>query len=246
MADQDVLVHTMVELADTLVEDFDVVDLLTLLTDRCVEVFDVQDAGLMLAAPMGGELRVMSSSSVVMRDLELIELQADDGPCVEAYRSGEAILNQDLADVEERWPRFTPAAAAAGFGSVSAIPMRLRGATIGALNLLRTARAPLGAVELSAARAMVDVATIAVLQHQASVDAQVLNAQLNSALDSRVLLEQAKGMLAERAGIEVDEAFAWLRSHARNRNLRLSTLAQDVLDGKVSDREIEPAGRTAP
>ena len=244
MAEQDVVTRTLVELADTLVADFDVVDLMSLLTDRCLDAFDVQAAGLMLAAPMGGELRVMASSSATMRDLELYELQNSDGPCIDAYRTGEPVLSQDLATAAQRWPRFTPAAVAAGFRSVSAIPMRLRGTTIGALNLFRTDSSPLGDADVSAAQAFADVATIAILQHQASLDARTVNTQLNHALNSRVLIEQAKGMLAERAAIDVDEAFRWLRGHARRHNLRLAALAQDFLDGTVTHGSIEPADRT--
>ncbi len=243
MPDQDVLTRTLVELADTLVEDFDIVDLLTLLTDRCLEAFEVPAAGLMLAAPMGGDLRVMASSSAEMRKLELHEIQASDGPCIECYRTGEPVLNEDLATAAARWPQFTPAAVAAGFGSVSAIPMRLRDTTIGALNLFHAGREALADADVSAARAFADVATIVVLSHQAAIDARTVNTQLNHALNSRVIIEQAKGMLAERAAIDVEEAFRWLRGHARNHNLRLAALAQDFLDGNVTYESMEPAHR---
>ena len=233
MASQEVLARTLVELADTLVDDFDVVDLMTLLADRCVEVFDVQDAGLMLAAHVGGQLRVMASSSPEMRGLELYELQTSEGPCWDCYHSGEPVFNQDLSAAVERWPQFAPAAMAAGVKSVSAIPMRLRGTTIGALNLFRTTADNLDPDDLAAARAFADVATIAVLQNQAAIDARLLNTQLNYALNSRIVIEQAKGMLAERANIEVSDAFHRLRGHARSHNLRLGTLAQDFIEGRV-------------
>ena len=245
MANQNILTSTLVELADTLVDDFDVVDLLTFLTDRCLDAFDVQAAGLMLAAPMGSDLRVVASSSAAMRDLEVFEIQASEGPCIDCYRSGDPVLNIVLDEAAQRWPRFTPVALAAGFHSVSAMPMRLRGTTIGALNLFRTASSPMDDDELSAARAFADVATIAILQHHAAVDARNVNEQLNHALNSRVLIEQAKGMLAERAGIDIDEAFRRLRLHARNNNLRLSALAQDLLDGNVTYAEMEPVERPA-
>src|SRR5437588_3136797 len=138
------LVRTLVELADTLVDDFDVVELLTHLADRCVEVLDVTAAGLMLARPGGGELQVVASSSDAMRVLELFELQAEEGPCPDSYRTGEPVVNQDLATVDGRWPRFAPQALAAGFRSVHALPMRLRGVTIGALNLFRATDGGLG------------------------------------------------------------------------------------------------------
>lgn len=240
MTTQDVLTQTLVELADTLVDDFDVVDLLTLLTDRCVELFDVQDAGIMLAAPMGDPLRVMASSSQVMRDLELYELQLREGPCVDCYHSGEPVFNEKLETTRRRWPDFTPAALDAGIRSVSAIPMRLRGTTIGALNLFRTRADELDGDDLATVRAFADVATIAILQHQAADDARVLNGQLNHALNSRIVIEQAKGMLAERANIDVAEAFHWLRNHARSHHLRLGTLAQDFIDGHVPLATIAP------
>ena len=240
MATQDLLIRTLVELADSLVDDFDVVELLTLLTDRCVEAFEVDDAGLMLAAPIGGPLRVMASSSAAMRDLELAELQSSEGPCVDCYGSGEPVRNADLASATDRWPQFAPAALAAGFRSVSAVPMRWRGTTIGALNLFRADPGELDDADIDAARAFADVATIAILQHQAAVDARTVNDQLNHALNSRVIIEQAKGMLAERAGLGVDEAFLWLRAHARRHNLRLAALAQDLLEGDVTLADIQP------
>ncbi|MET0727490.1 MAG: GAF and ANTAR domain-containing protein [Acidimicrobiales bacterium] len=244
MASQAVLTQTLVELADTLTEDFDVVDLLCLLTDRCVQAFDVDDAGLMLASPIGGDLRVMASSSAAMRDLELYELQSSDGPCLDSYSTGDVVLDEDLRSALNRWPQFTPAALQAGFRSVAALPMRLRGTTIGALNLFRTSPGAMSAVDLSAARAFADVATIAILQHQAVIDSRVVNEQLNHALNSRIVIEQAKGMLAERAGIEVEQAFSWLRNHARGHNLRLADLARDFVDGNVALETIDQRGRT--
>jgi len=233
MSRQEMLLHTLVELADTLVEDFDVVDLLTNLTDRCVDAFDIRAAGIMLAAPMGADLRVIASSSDTMRDLELLELQAGEGPCLDAYRSGETVLASDLHRETHRWPRFVPAALAAGFTSVNAIPMRHRGVTIGGLNLFGADSGSMTDPELAAARAFADVATIAILQHRATVDAKVLNDQLTLALNTRITLEQAKGMLAERAGIDIDTAFTRLRQHARDHNMRLVDVAQAVLDGTM-------------
>ena len=238
MAEPELLTRTLVELADTLVDDFDVVDLLTLLSDRCCEAFEISDAGIMLAAPIGGELRLMASSSAAIRDIELYELQARDGPCLDCYRSGEPVVNQDVAAAIGRWPAFAPAALAAGFRTVSAIPMRLRGRIIGALNLFRTEEAAMSDADLSGARAFADVATIAILSHQAATDARLVNEQLNRALNSRVIIEQAKGMLAERADLDVDQAFVWLRSQARRNNLRLVDVAQDFIQGRI--RAIEP------
>jgi GAF domain-containing protein len=227
------LVRTLVELADTLVADFDVVELLTLLTDRCVDVLDVGAAGLMLVAP-DGDLRVMASSSDTMRVLELFELQSQEGPCLDCYRSGRAVVNRDLRADDSRWPRFGAEALAAGFHSVHALPMRLRGSVIGALNLFHVAAGEMPPADLEAAQALADVATIALLQHRAALEAQVLNEQLNHALNSRIVIEQAKGMVAEREGLNMGQAFAALRNHARNHNLRLADVAADVIGGKLA------------
>jgi hypothetical protein len=243
MPRETLLARTFVELADTLVEDFDVVDLLTLLTHRCVEALEVTAAGLMLAGPGGADLRVLAASSEAMRLLELFELQAEAGPCVDCYRTGEPVLNQDLATVDGRWPRFAARAIDAGFRSVHALPMRLRGLTIGALNLFRAEEGGLEAADVLAAQAFADVATIAVLQHRAALEAKVLNDQLSDALNTRVVIEQAKGVLAERAGLDMENAFSRLRGHARSHNLRLVDVAQAVIDGKLSTSSIENSTR---
>lgn len=237
------LAKTFVELADTLVADFDVVELLTLLADRCVEVLDVGAAGLMLVAPEG-DLRVMASSSEAMRVLELFELQAREGPCLDCYRTGEPVVNQDLPAVGGRWPRFAPEALATGFHSVHALPMRLRGTVIGALNLFHVEPGEMRQADIAAAQALADVATIAILSHRAAREAQVVNEQLNVALNSRVVIEQAKGMVAERSGLSMEEAFSTLRNHARNHNLRLADVAQEVIAGRLAASALDlPAGR---
>jgi GAF domain-containing protein len=226
------LAGTLVKLADTLVADFDVVDLLTVLADRCVEVLEVGAAGLMLVAPEG-DLRVMASSSETMRVLELFELQSQEGPCLDCYRTGLPVVNQDLDAAHERWPRFTIEALGAGFHSVHALPMRLRGSVIGALNLFHQEPGAMKQEDVDAAQALADMATIAILHHRASIEAQDLNDQLNHALNSRIVIEQAKGMIAEREGVNMDQAFATLRNHARNHNLRLVIVAQDVITGTL-------------
>ena len=238
MPRETLLTRTLVELADTLVDDFDLVELLTLLTDRCVEVLDVAAAGLMLAAP-DGDLRVMASSSEAMRVLELFELQAEEGPCLDSYRSGRAVTSADLGP-DGRWPRFAPEAAAAGFNSVHAVPMRLRGAVIGALNLFRTDRGEMALEDIDAAQALADVATIAVLQHRAVLAAQLVNEQLQQALNSRIVIEQAKGMVAERAGLDMEQAFHSLRTHARGHNLRLVDVATSVIHGELKVADLDP------
>lgn len=237
MTRETVLSRTLVELADTLVDDFDVVDLLTLLADRCIEVLDVDAAGIMLAGP-DGELRVMASSSEAMRVLELFEIQAQEGPCLDCYRTGEAIVNQDLAADGGRWPRFAAEALDTGFRSAHALPMRLRGSVIGALNLFRSGVGEMGPADVVVAQAFADVATIAILQHRAAREAQVLNQQLTHALNSRVILEQAKGMVAERLDLDMERSFAVLRNHARHDNLRLSDVARSVIDGSLAPADL--------
>lgn len=227
MPREELLTQTFVELADSLVEDFDVVDLLTLLADRCVGVVDVTAAGLMLASA-GGELRVLASSSEAMRVLELFEAQADEGPCVDAYRSGLPVVNLTIDEANGRWPRFAPKAALAGFRSVHALPMRLRGDNIGALNLFQAEEGRLHAADVAAAQALADVATIAILAHRAARDARVRNEQLTEALNTRIVIEQAKGVVAERAGLDMDDAFTRLRRYARKHNLRLSDVAHAI------------------
>jgi len=243
MAREVKLARTLVDLADTLVADFDVVELLTLLADRCVDVLDVGAAGLMVAAP-NGDLRVMASSSETVRLLELFELQSEEGPCLDCYRTGQAVVNQDLAAVDGRWPRFVAEALAAGFHSVHALPMRLRGTVIGALNLFHIDPGEMRKADVDAAQALADVATIAILQHRATVEVQVLNEQLNQALNSRIVIEQAKGMVAERKAVDMEEAFVTLRSYARNHNLRLADVAREVIAGTLTAAALDRPRRS--
>lgn len=239
MPRQAMLVRALVELADTLVADFDVIDLLTLLTDRCVDVLDVEAAGLMLTS-VDGQLRVMASSSDAMRLLELFELQTREGPCLDCYRTGQAVVNHNLEAAYERWPRFAVEASDAGFRMVHALPMRLRGTVLGALNLFHVEPGVMSQADVVAAQALADVATIALLQHRAAVEAQLLNEQLNNALNSRIVIEQAKGMLAERQGLDIANAFKVLRNHARNHNERLVDVARSVVDGSLAAAALDP------
>jgi GAF domain-containing protein len=237
------LAQTLVELADTLVADFDVVDLLTLVTDRCVEVLDVTSAGIMLVAP-DGDLRVMASSSDTMRYLELFELQAQEGPCLDCFRTEQAVVNQDLGTVNGRWPRFAAEALKAGFHSAHALPMRLRGTVIGALNLFHTDPGGMSTADIAAAQALADVATIAILQNRAALESQVVNEQLQTALNSRIVIEQAKGMVAERLDLNMEEAFTTLRAYARSHNRRLVDVAYNIIDGTLPTPALDAAPPT--
>ena len=237
MTRETALIQTFVEIADTLVDDFDVVDLLTVLADRCVEVLDVDAAGLMIASA-DGELRVLGSSSNAMRLLELFEVQAQQGPCFEAYTTGAAVYGELGDSADDRWNEFASRAIEAGFRSVQALPMRLRGHTIGALNLFRHTSGPLDGPDLAAAQAFADVATIALRQQRAAAEATEVNQQLTNALNSRVAIEQAKGMVAERLVIDMENSFGCLRAYARNNNLRLVDVARDVIDGSLASTEL--------
>jgi GAF domain-containing protein len=233
------LATTLVELADNLVDDFDVIELLTLLTDRCVEVLGVSSAGLMLAA-IDGDLRVMASSSEDMRLLELFELQSQEGPCLDSFRSGERLVNQHLDESHDLWPFFAAEAINAGFLSVHAIPMRLRGAPIGVLNLFRSEVGELSSGDVIAAQAFADIATIAIIQQRESRHAKSLIAQLNHALESRIILEQAKGVLVGRHAIEMPETFTLMRKYARSNHLRMADVAKDIVDGSLSTGVLFP------
>jgi GAF domain-containing protein len=233
MPNSALMAQTLVTLADNLVADFDVAELLRYLTERCVAVLDVTAAGLMLVSPRG-DLQVMASSSDEMRVLEVFEVQADEGPCADSYRTGLPVVNVDVRVIDGRWPRFVPRALAAGFRSVHALPMRLRGETVGALNLFRAAEGALDADDVMAAQAFADVATIAILQDRSARAAQTLNEQLAQALNTRITIEQAKGIIGQAAQVDMSGAFDRLRRYARNRNMKLSDVARAVVDGTVS------------
>jgi GAF domain-containing protein len=222
----------LVELADSLVDDFDLVELLSTLSERCVEILDIAAAGIMLA-DSDGSLRAMSSSSEAMRVVELFEVQSQEGPCLDCFHSGEPVVNQDLASLDGRWPRLAPVAVNAGFLAADAVPMRFRGQIIGALNLFRSETGSLDGDDVAIAQALADLATIAILQNRAAVAQRDLNAQLTEALSSRVVIEQAKGMIAERQGLQVDQAFNRLRRYARNHNLRLADVARATVAGDI-------------
>jgi transcriptional regulator with GAF, ATPase, and Fis domain len=228
--DGQLLSDTFVELTDTMVAGFDVIDFMHVLTDRSVQLLEVDAAGLLLADPRG-ELRVVAASSEVARLIELFQIQNDEGPCLDCFRSGQAVHVPDLAAATERWPRFAPAAVQAGFTAVQALPMRLREQVIGALNLFRASAGTFADADIRIGQALADVATIGLLHERSMRRSDTLNEQLQAALNSRVVIEQAKGKLAERLGVDMDQAFNLLRDFARARNRRLSELAQAFVDG---------------
>lgn len=231
------LVETFVELSDTLVDDFDVIDFLHLLVDRCVELLDVDAAGLLLAN-QHGRLQVIATSNEQVRLLELVQLQNDDGPCLDAFVTGTRVSHEDLTTVGARWPRFAEAATDARFAAVDALPMRLRSEVIGVLNLFRTSPGVLNDTALRTAQGLVAVATIGLLQERSIRSQEVLTDQLQTALNSRVIIEQAKGVVAERLGVDMQGAFAALRGYARGQNLKLSDVARAVVAGRTGTHDL--------
>jgi GAF domain-containing protein len=228
VADLRRLTRTFVDLADTLVDEFDVIDLLHVLTGQCVELLGVDGAGVMIADGTG-KLRLAAASSESARLLELFEIQNEEGPCLDAFRTGRQVSHVDVGAGSAPWPVFTPKAKSEGFSSVHALPMRLRHEIIGALTLFGHNPVQLPAEDVRVAQAFADIATIAILQERLSRERELVAAQLQTALDSRVVIEQAKGILAERLGFDMDTAFSTLRDAAQRANRPPSEVAGGVI-----------------
>lgn len=223
-----------VALADTLVDDYDIIDLLDQLVAHCVTLLAADAAGILLADARG-ELRLVAASSEDAQTMELLQLQAEEGPCVECYRTATQVRVPDLSEVAQRWPRFVAAVAQAGaFVSVHAIPLRLRGKAIGALNLFHRTPGALPETDLALGQALADVATIGILSERAVRHGEVVNEQLQTALNSRVIIEQAKGVLAQRLKVPMDTAFDRLRRYSRHNNLRLAEVARQCVAGELN------------
>jgi GAF domain-containing protein len=227
------VVRALVDLAGSLVGDLDVIEVLQLLVDHCVTALDVEAAGVLLA-DHADMLRIVVTSSEEARLLELYQLQSGEGPCVDAYRSATPVSVPDLTMADGRWPRFAPAAREVGYRGVLALPMKQRHEAIGGLNLFFTDQhPPLADEHLPLAQALGDVATVAITHGRLANRSQELTQQLQTALNSRVVIEQAKGLVAGRLGVELEHAFELLRSRARSTNRRLTELAHDITAGKV-------------
>jgi transcriptional regulator with GAF, ATPase, and Fis domain len=227
------LVQAFVALADTLVDDYDVVEFAQQLVEDCVSLLDADAAGLLLADLRGG-LQVLASTSEQTRMLELLQIQSDDGPCMQAYRTGEQVKIDDLGVDSGRWTEFIAHASAEGFGAVIAIPLRLRSERIGALNLFRREAGLISDSDLLVAQGLADVATIGILHQRVLTHGALVNSQLQTALNSRIVIEQAKGVLAERLGLDMEQSFVHLRSMARNNNRHLGDVARAVVENPSS------------
>lgn len=229
------VLEAVVTLVDSLLDDFDIVELLTDLTERCTQLLDVDAAGLLLADPQR-RLRLMAATSDHLEELELFQLQSDEGPCLECFTAGEPVSTANLHTARDRWPRFVPAAAEAGFASVHALPMRAAGTVLGTLGLFGTRVGELDAADLLVGRSLAHVASVAIVQQHPPTPATILP-RLRTTLASQVVVEQAKGFLRERLDVSVAEAFAILRQYARRAGIHLTELARQLMS--------EPSSRSA-
>lgn len=231
------VVGAFVELANSMVDGADTVDLLSNLTADCARLLGIASAGLLLADARG-VLHVVAASSERTRNLELFQLQLEQGPCLDCYHQGAAVTVSDLSREAERWPQFVAAATAAGFASVHALPMRLQDKVLGTLGLFGTEVGPLQDHDVILGQALAHVATVALVSARAATDQSAVTEQLQHALSSRVLSEQSKGLLAQFGNVEMDQAFAVLQRYARDHNERLSDVARRLVTRELSGRRV--------
>jgi GAF domain-containing protein len=232
------LATIFVEVADTLVDEFDLIDFLHMLTDRAASLVDAAAVGIVLADPRG-RLEFMAGSNENVKLLELFQLQNHEGPCLEAFRTGHPVINVDLGAAGGRWPRFAPRATALGFQAVHAFPLRLRQQVIGAMNVFgATKGGDFHDTDVAVMQALADVASIGLIQERAIRRGEVLSEQLQGALNSRVVIEQAKGAVAQARGVSVDEAFVSIRSYARSNNRHLTDVAHTIVAGPATAEQL--------
>jgi len=225
------LLKALVALADTMVADYDQFDLLSDLAHSCVQILDVDTAGLSLAHL--GQLGYVAGSSEVMTIIELFQFAHQEGPCMDAFHTGRPVHIVDVAAERDRWPTWAPRALELGFRAADAFPLRLRGETIGALNLYATRVRPMKERDIRAATALADMAAIGIIHDRAHRQRQLVQSQLEAALQSRIVIEQAKGVISEREGIDPHEAFERIRQHSRSHNVKLVDVARQVVDGTL-------------
>lgn len=227
------LLETFVTLADSLVVGFDVLDLLQTLVDRSVKLFPAKDAGILLASATG-ELEIVVSTNERSHLISLLQLGADEGPCIEAYTTGRLVTVSNAAEIADRWPVFAERSLESGYQSVHAVPLRLRDTSLGSLNLFGEEPGSLSREDAAAVQALTDVATISILQERALRETDLARDQLQRALDSRIVIEQAKGVIAQTHGVDMDAAFRLVREHARSNRIRLSDVAQQIVAGTLT------------
>jgi GAF domain-containing protein len=235
---------TFVEIVDTLVDDFDVIEVLTQLTSRSVQLLEAAAAGILLA-DSDGQLRVIGASTEQVGLLELFQIQNDEGPCLDCYNTGAVVRSCSLDEISP-WPRFARESVTAGFPSVCAVPLRLKDLVLGCLNRFMSEPVGLSDAEIALAQALADVASIAIIQDQATRQAAIREGHLQHALTSRILIEQAKGMISERGHVDMDEAFTRLRSYARSNNRGLTEVAESVVAGTLTFEAVWERRRPPP
>lgn len=239
------LVDAFVAVADSLVRDYDLIDLLQSLVDRSIGLFDASAAGIVLTSASDG-YEVVASTSERSQFVGLMQLRADEGPCVEAITTGRVVSVESPGEIRSRWPLFASASEGLGFVAVHAIPLRLRDETIGSLNLFRDRQGPMNDDDAVAAQALADVATISILQERTVSDLSVTQQQLQRALDSRVLIEQAKGVVAHTHDLDMETAYRLIRHRARTTQTKIAELARSIVEDGLRLELTEPpqAGRT--
>jgi GAF domain-containing protein len=228
--------NAFVAVADTLTSDFDVVDLLHTLVEQCTHILDTTAGGLMLVDG-DGQLQLMTSTSEAADLVEVMQIAASDGPCIECFTTGAAVSVPDIESIDGKWPAFQKAARESGFRSAHATPLKLRDQVIGTMNLFGTKPQALSARDAAVAQALSDVATIGILQERLVREGNIVAEQLHSALDSRIVIEQAKGIISHSLSIDMDEAFGVLRAHARNNNLTIRFVAEEITNRRLSVRK---------
>lgn len=240
------LARVFVEIADTLIDEFDLIEFLQLLAARTASLLDASPVGLLLA-DQTGRLEFMAASQESVKLLELFQVQNQEGPCLDAFRTGAPVVNADLEHATARWPRFAPRAVQAGFRSVHAFPLRLRAQCIGAMNVFSAdVGGRLADSDAEILQALADVASIGLLQERAIHRGELLTEQLQGALNSRIVIEQAKGVIAQARNVSVDEAFTLIRSHSRNHNLRLGDVAHTIVTNLSGIPELDSRTQARP
>jgi len=229
--------QSFVALADALVDDFDVVELLDRLVRSCVDLLQVDAAGILLVN-RDRVLEVVACSDEASRLMEVFQLESHSGPCVEAVLTGEPVMITDPVELQRRWPPFGDAVKRVGFTAVYALPMRLRKETIGALNLFNSNQPALHEFDAKVAQAMADVATIGIVQQRSHSRTSLLAEQLQLALNSRISVEQAKGVLAEYGGVDMGAAFEAIRAYARDHRVKLSTVARQLVARELAPGQV--------
>jgi hypothetical protein len=238
------IIRSFVDLSNELVDDYDIVEMMSQLTAHCASLLDISSAGMLLA-DASGVLHLMASSSERTHHLEVFQLQRDEGPCLDCYRDGQAVKVADLAEARERWPQFVAAALDVGFMSVHALPMRLKGEILGTLGLFGEEPGALHSDDLDLAQALVHVACVAIVNERSANDRAAINDQLQHALTSRIAVEQAKGVLAHAGDLDMESAFAVLRRYARDHGRKLSEVAAEVVARELPHEALLQHARSA-